>query len=77
MSDQLRRLLGKKIKQRREESGLTQKELGKAINYSFSQISKFERGDRDLDLIAAFGMAEAMDCSVEDFLPDERNPFDY
>lgn len=77
MSDQLRRLLGRKIKYRREESGLTQRQLGKAINYSYSQISKFERGDRDLNLIVAFDMAEAMDCSVEDFLPEEGNPFDY
>lgn len=76
----LQKLIGKQIKAKRISAGLTQKELGEQANFSHQTISKYENGERSLDIIAAFSLADNLDCSVEDFRPKQTShhePFDY
>jgi DNA-binding XRE family transcriptional regulator len=70
------KLIGQKIKEQRKAAKLSQEQLGKIVNYSDESISAFERGERSPNLYAAFSMADALSCSVEDFRP-EPIPFDY
>lgn len=76
VSGNIRKLIGERIKAKREAANLSQEKLGEQTNYSDSAIGAFERGERSPNLIAAFSMAKALDCSVEDFNP-EQEPFDY
>lgn len=76
MGGSLQKLIGDRIRVRRKSAGLTQKELGEQVNFSHQTISDYENGRRSLDIIAAFSLADNLDCSVEDFRPDEQ-PFDY
>lgn len=76
MSNNIRKLIGRRIKAKREALGLSQEDLAKETNYSNSTISDFECGKRSPNLYAAFSMADALGCSTEDFRP-EPEPFDY
>lgn len=76
MASSLQKLIGEKIRQQRKAANLSQEKLGEMVNYSDETISAFERGERSPSLYAAFSMADALDCSVEDFRPEQK-PFDY
>lgn len=76
MEGSLQKLIGKKIKEQRKAANLSQQQLGELVNYSDESISAFERGQRSPSLYAAFSMADALACSVEDFRPNPE-PFDY
>ena len=52
----------------REKSGLTQTELAKKLNVTQSTISKFERGDRRLDLIQLRTICRHFGVSLQDFI---------
>ncbi len=45
----------------RKKAGLTQKELGKLIGKHQSDVSKYERGVRRLDVVEMIAIAEALD----------------
>lgn len=45
---EITKAIGEKIKQAREEKGLTQKELGDFLGYSPMGVSHFEKGIREL-----------------------------
>ena len=48
--EEITKAIGEKIRQAREEKGLTQKELGDFLGYSPMGISHFEKGIRELKL---------------------------
>lgn len=48
--DEIRDFVGKRIRDIREERGITQKELGEVLGYSAMGISHFEKGIRDIKL---------------------------
>ncbi len=76
----LQKLVGKKVKAARKQRELSQEQLGDRTGYSDSAISAFERGDRNISLIAAFSLADELGVSVEEFRPssgNDSNPFDY
>ena len=64
------KLIGDRIRTIRKAAGVSQEQLGRRINYSDSAISAFENGDRAPSLLAAFSLADNLNCSVEDFRPD-------
>lgn len=66
----LQKLIGDRIKAHRKAAGVSQEQLAKQINYSDSAISAFENGNRSPSLIAAFSLADNLNCSVEDFRPN-------
>ncbi len=48
--EETRKILGKRIRDAREEKGITQKQLGDLLNCSPMAISHFENGIRELKL---------------------------
>jgi len=62
--DRFRRLL---IDARRE-AGLTQSELARQLDRPQSYISKYERGERRVDVVEFLDIARALDINVHRFL---------
>lgn len=68
--------IGFRIRERRRLLGLTQQELGKAVNLTFQQIQKYEQGankvsaSRLVDLGLVLGVAPSH--FYQDVMPDER-----
>lgn len=60
--------IGKKIKSRRKELGLTQENLGELLNVSFQQIQKYEKGINKLSPEKFQMMAHALSVPIEFFL---------
>lgn len=57
--------IGRKIKLRRKELGMTQKDLAKKIGRHFSIINKIETGETSVTLEYAVTFAKALDCSLD------------
>lgn len=76
MASSLHKLIGQRIRAKRKQANFSQQELGTLVDYSDSAISAYETGDRSIPLEVAFNIAEALDCSVDDFNPNIQ-PFDY
>lgn len=62
---------GKFIAKCRKEMNLTQEELGKKINYSRNNISKWETGQSFPDPVTLTKLAEILEVSVEEILYGE------
>lgn len=56
------------LKQLREKTGLSQKELAKRINRSQSFISKYETGELRLDLLELYQICNALDTPLHEFV---------
>lgn len=64
--------IGKKIKSRRKELGLTQEELAQITNYSFSFIANIEGNTyQSFSISALNNIAKALNTSMKKLLPDE------
>ena len=55
---------GKKLRECREAKGLSQKELAKLLNTSYSVIGKYERGEMQPSIEAAKKIAKLIDTTV-------------
>lgn len=66
------RSLGNKIREAREEKGLTQKELGRVLGYSPMGISHFEKGIRELKISDIKKLAKHLGKNFSYFLPNEN-----
>lgn len=60
--------IGKKIKMMRIEKKLTQKQLGKALNFSESAVSLWERGERGIDTDTLQQVSDFFDVPLTYFL---------
>jgi repressor LexA len=60
--------IGQRIKEAREEKGLTQKELGEYLGYSAMGISYFEQGVREIKLSDLERLAQFFGRSLSYFL---------
>ena len=59
-------IIGKRLKELREQAGLSQEELGAVIGVSKSAISKQEKGiSKKIDTISVELLAEKLNCSPE------------
>ncbi len=72
--DDIKKIAGNKIREAREEKGLTQKELGETLGYSPMGISHFEKGIRELKISDIKKMAELLGKNLSYFLPNEMKP---
>lgn len=54
-----------RIKQLREEFGITQLQLAKKLNKTQQQISLYEKGSNELDLDGYIILSNLFDCSIE------------
>ena len=67
--------LKNRVRQFREERGLTQKQLGEKVNVSRQAINAVETGKFDPSLWLAYDIAQLFDMSIEevfDFKESER-----
>jgi transcriptional regulator with XRE-family HTH domain len=71
--DKLTEFIRERIKEAREEKGLSQRELAKIIERSNAYISQVERGLMDAGVIDLVAVSFALDKPIKYFLPlDEK-----
>lgn len=65
-------MIGERIKQKREEKGITQEQLAKAIGCkNKASISRIENSGNKVSLVNIGKIAKALDCSVTDLIGDD------
>lgn len=62
--------LGKRIKEKRIEKGLTQEQLGELCELSAAHIGHIERGTRILSVEVLFRISQALDTSIDRLIFD-------
>lgn len=67
----LKERLKQRIQKLREDSGLNQKQLAELVGVSPMTISRYERGEHDIDLDTAEAIAKALRVPVERLLEME------
>ena len=63
--DNFHKLLGKRIKFARLCNHKTQTKVGRALNVSFQQVQKYEKGDNEIKLFDFFLLAEFLGTTVK------------
>lgn len=64
-----RKLMGKRIKERRELSNLTQEQVGNKIGKKFTTVAKYESGEiKNIDVLVIDEIAEILDTNLDYFL---------
>ena len=59
---------GEKVKQLREEKGMTQQTLSERLYVTRQAVSKWERGTRYPDVLTVKKIAQVLEVSVDDLL---------
>ena len=62
-----------KLKEIRENRGLTQEQIGKIINVTRSQVSKYESGSRMLNQQQIIDLVKALNTTADYFLGLSQN----
>ena len=70
MEDNFNKHLGNKLKLRRLALGLTQTKVAKAINVTFQQIQKYEKGTNGVSSIRLLQLANHLKVPVNYFFED-------
>ena len=70
MEDNFNKHLGNKLKLRRLALGLTQTKVAKAINVTFQQIQKYEKGTNGVSSIRLLQLANYLKVNVNYFFED-------
>ena len=70
MDDNFNKHLGNKLKLRRLALGLTQTKVAKAINVTFQQIQKYEKGTNGVSSIRLLQLANYLKIPVNFFFED-------
>ena len=70
MDDNFNKHLGNKLKLRRLALGLTQTKVAKAINVTFQQIQKYEKGTNGVSSIRMLQLANYLKVPVNYFFED-------
>jgi len=63
------RLVGKRIRQRRIEAGISQEGLGRAVGVSFQQIQKYENASNRVTASIIYEIARVLCVTPEYFFP--------
>jgi len=72
---EIKKVLGKKIREAREEKGITQRELGLFLGYSPMGVSHFEKGIRELKISDVEKLSQFFNKSMSYFLQSESTFF--
>lgn len=64
--------VGERLKAARLAAGLSQAELGKAMNLSFQQVQKYERGVNRISASMLMRASAALAVPVAEFFPDAK-----
>ena len=70
MSAQLNQHLGKKLRLRRTSLGLTQTQVAKAINVTFQQIQKYEKGTNGVSSARLLQLSSFLKVPIKYFFVD-------
>ena len=70
MEDNFNKHLGKKLKLRRLALGLTQTKVAKAINVTFQQIQKYEKGTNGVSSIRLLQLSNYLRVPINYFFED-------
>jgi transcriptional regulator with XRE-family HTH domain len=73
MSMSINQRVGRRIKVRRVELGMTQADLAEKIPVGQSNLSCIERGERDVSVSLLDEIARALKCKPEYFLQEFQN----
>jgi transcriptional regulator with XRE-family HTH domain len=60
------RVVGQRVRARRNAVGMSQDELGKALGVSFQQVQKYENGTNRVSTGRLFQVCQALKCSIAD-----------
>lgn len=66
-ADEIDRHIGKRIREQRENMGMTQSQLAQAITVSYQQIHKYEHGSNRISAGKLWLIAEALHVPVQYF----------
>jgi len=69
VADPIDLYVGERLKSARLQSGLTQADLGQAMNLSFQQVQKYERGANRVSASMLARASKALGVPVADFFP--------
>lgn len=67
------KLLGRRIRERRMQSGLSQAELAKSLHIQPSTLCEYEAGRITPSLKVFVDMVNGLACTANDLLPDSMN----
>ena len=70
MEENFNKHLGNKLKMRRLALGLTQTKVAKAINVTFQQIQKYEKGTNGVSSIRLLQLSNYLKVSIDYFFED-------
>ncbi|MEK6590958.1 MAG: helix-turn-helix transcriptional regulator [Nitrospinota bacterium] len=73
--DNIRKILGKRIRLLRESKGFTQEELGEKAGLSYKFVGEVERGEVNISLDSLIGIADALNVKINDIFPSEKDIF--
>src|SRR6056300_1828146 len=73
MEDNFNKHLGNKLKLRRLALGLTQTKVAKAINVTFQQIQKYEKGTNGVSSIRILQLSNYLKVPISYFFDDTLN----
>ena len=73
MSAQLNQHLGKKLRLRRTSLGLTQTQVAKAINVTFQQIQKYEKGTNGVSSARLLQLSSFLKVPIKYFFEDYQD----
>ncbi|MDJ0894215.1 MAG: helix-turn-helix transcriptional regulator [Alphaproteobacteria bacterium] len=59
--------VGQRVKERRRELQLSQKELAAKLGVSYQQVQKYENGDNRISAGMLYQLSAKLDCRVSDF----------
>lgn len=65
------RLLGKRIREAREQARITQDQLGEAVSLSRTSITNIERGRQGVQVSLLVRIAQTLGKKVADFIPGD------
>jgi transcriptional regulator with XRE-family HTH domain len=65
--------LGRYIRKRRRELGLSQDQLGRMVGVTFQQVQKYEHGTNRVSFSRLVEIAQSLNCSVAELIGDLGN----
>jgi transcriptional regulator with XRE-family HTH domain len=63
--------IGKKLRNKRKELKMTQKDLAAFVGVTFQQLQKYESGQSKISIIMLVKLCEALKVSVNYFIPNK------
>jgi DNA-binding XRE family transcriptional regulator len=68
--------VGRRIRERRVRAGLTQEDLGDAVDLARTSVTNFENGNQAVTLWLAYRLSMALDCEADDLIPSSTDELD-